>query len=101
MCVHTHELSYDQLFATLWTVACQDAMSMEFPRQEYWGRLPFPPPGYLPNSGIEPSLLHLLHWQAGSLPAERPGNPYIYVCVCVRARVCACVCVCINKYIVN
>ena len=54
MCVHTHALSYDQLFATLWTVACQDAMSMEFPRQEYWGRLPFPPPGDLPNPGIEP-----------------------------------------------
>ena len=24
-----------------------------FPRQEYWSGLPFPPPGYLPNPGIE------------------------------------------------
>ena len=27
---------------------------MEFPRQEYWSGLPFPPPGCLPNPGIEP-----------------------------------------------
>ena len=28
--------------------------SMEFSRQEYWGGLPFPPPGDLPDPGIEP-----------------------------------------------
>ena len=27
---------------------------MGFSRQEYWSRLPFPPPGDLPNPGIEP-----------------------------------------------
>ena len=27
---------------------------MEFPRQEYWSGLPFPPPGDLPDPGIEP-----------------------------------------------
>ena len=31
-----------QLFATPWTVACQTPWSMEFSRQEYWSRLPFP-----------------------------------------------------------
>ena len=25
--------------------------------------------------GLNPSILHLLHWQAGSLPAEPPGKP--------------------------
>ena len=25
-----------QLFATLWTVACQAPLSMEFSKQEYW-----------------------------------------------------------------
>ena len=25
-----------------------------FPRQEYWDGLPFPPPGDLPNPGIKP-----------------------------------------------
>ena len=27
---------------------------MEFSRQEYWSGLPFPPPGDLPDPGIEP-----------------------------------------------
>ena len=45
------------LCATLWTVACQAPLSMEFSRQEYWGGLPFPPPGDLPDSGTEPASL--------------------------------------------
>ena len=32
-------------------------LSMEFSRLEYWSRLPFPPPGDLPNPGIEPASL--------------------------------------------
>ena len=42
------------LFMTLWTVAHQAPLSMGFPRQEYWSGLPCPPPGDLPNPGIEP-----------------------------------------------
>ena len=33
------------------------SLSMEFSRQEYWSGLPCPPPGDLPNSGIEPIFL--------------------------------------------
>ena len=40
-------------FATPWTVARQVPLSMGFSRQEYWGRLPCPPPGDLPKSKIE------------------------------------------------
>ena len=40
-------------FATPWTVACQAPLSMEFPRQEYWSGLPFPPPVELPDPGIK------------------------------------------------
>ena len=47
-------LTHVQLFATSWTGACQAPLSMGFSRQEYWSRLPFPSPGDLPNSGIEP-----------------------------------------------
>ena len=50
-------LSRVQLFATLWTVACQAPLSVGFSRQEYWSGLPCPPPGYLPNTGIEPESL--------------------------------------------
>ena len=38
------------------------SLSVEFPRQEYWSGLPFPTPRDLPNPGIIPCLLHLLHW---------------------------------------
>ena len=43
-----HVLSRVQLFATPWTVAHQVPLSIEFSRQEYCSRLPFPIPGDLP-----------------------------------------------------
>ena len=42
-----------QLFVTLWTVACQDPLSMGLSRQEHWSELPYPPPRDLPDPGIE------------------------------------------------
>ena len=38
---------------TPWTVACQAPLSMGFPRQEYWSKLPFPPPENLSDPGIK------------------------------------------------
>ena len=46
-----------QFFVTLWTVACQPPLSMGFPRQEYWSRLPFPSLGDLSNPGTKPVSL--------------------------------------------
>ena len=46
-----------RLCATLWTVAHQAPLSMGFSRQEYWSGLPCPPPGDLPDPGIEPASL--------------------------------------------
>ena len=60
-----------QLCLTLcepWTVACQAPLFMGFFRQEYWSGLPVPPPGHLPDQGIEPRS-HAL--QADSLWSER------------------------------
>ena len=37
-------LSRVYLFVTLWTVAHQAPLSMEFSRQKYWSGLPFPTP---------------------------------------------------------
>ena len=42
---------------TPWTVARQAALSRGFSRQEYWSGLPCPPPGDLPDPGIEPRSL--------------------------------------------
>ena len=49
------------LCMTLWTVACQPPLSMEFSRQEYWSGLPCLPPGIFPIQGSNPCLLRLLH----------------------------------------
>ena len=46
-----------RLFVTPWTVAHQAPLSIGFSRQEYQSGLPFPPPGDLPNPGIEPRSL--------------------------------------------
>ena len=58
VCIHVSvlllfkSLSHVQLFATLWTVACQASLSMGFSRQEHCSGLPLPTPGDLPNPGI-------------------------------------------------
>ena len=36
-----------------WTIAHLAPLSMGFPRQAYWSGLPFPPPGDLPEPGME------------------------------------------------
>ena len=46
-----------QLSETLWTVARQAPLSMEFSRQEYWSGLPFPPPSIFLTQGWNLSLL--------------------------------------------
>ena len=38
---------------TPWTVALQAPLPLGFSRQEYWSGLSCPPPGYLPDPGIE------------------------------------------------
>ena len=56
-----------RLFAKLWTVACQAPLSKGFSGQEYWSELPHPPPGNLPNPGIEITLPATPSLQADSL----------------------------------
>ena len=46
-----------QLFATLWTVACQVPLTVGFSRQEYWSGFLCPPLGDLPDPGFEPTSL--------------------------------------------
>ena len=49
-----HLLSHVWLFATPWTLPHQAPLPMGFSRKEYWSGLPCPPPGDLPNPGVEP-----------------------------------------------
>jgi len=50
---------------------------MEFYRQEYWNRLPFPTPGKLPNPGIECISIASLALADGFLTTEPAGKPNI------------------------
>ena len=57
---------------------------MEFSRQEYWSRLPFPSPGDLPDPGIEPRSPAL---QAEALLSEPPGiDRWVYIYVYIHTH---------------
>ena len=43
--------------------------------KQNWSVLPFPSPGDLPHPGLNPSLLGLLHWQAGSYQLSHQRSP--------------------------
>ena len=62
---------------TPWIVACTKLLCpWDFSRQEYWGGLPFPSPGNLPNPGIKTRSPAL---QANSLPNELQGKPLVAI----------------------
>ena len=64
-------ISCVRFFATPWTIACQDPLSLQFPRQGYWTGLPFPSPGDIPDPGIEPMSPELA---GGFFTTEPPGK---------------------------
>ena len=73
-CLFTHQVS-DSFETLLWFVVCKDPPPIEFPRQKYWSRLPFPSSEDLPGLGIKsksPTLqavyLLLSHHGLGDLP---------------------------------
>ena len=65
------------LFEIPWTVAHQALLSMGFSQQEFWSGLPFPPPGTLPNPGIELRSPAAPALQAGFFfqPLSYQGSP--------------------------
>ena len=67
MCMLSH-LNRVRLFETMCTAARQAPLSMGLSRQEFWSGLPRPPPGDLPNPGIE------------------PGSPVLQVISCIAGR---------------
>ena len=79
--VVVQQLSCIRLFATPWITAHQVALSMGFPRQEYWSGLSFPSPEDLPNPRIElrsPALAHKF------LTTEPPGKQKYYFINCFK-----------------
>ena len=85
--VKVKSLSRVRLFATPWTAAHQTPLSMEFSRQEHWSGLPCPSSGDVPDSGINPGLLHgLLHCRQILYQLSHQGSPP--ACQCRRHKRC-------------
>ena len=75
VCVHVctglSVLSHSWLFATPWTVVHHAPLSMGFPRQEHWSRLPFPSPGKSSWPGIKPASSALAGGFFTNAPLEK------------------------------
>ena len=83
ICVYVHVLSHVCLFAAPWTVAHQAPLSIGFPRQEYCDGLPFPIPGDLLNSGIEPMFLMSPALAGRFFTTSATWEAYINIYVCI------------------
>jgi len=75
MLAHAVAQSCPSLLYSPWTIACKSPLSMGLSQQEYWSGLTFPPPGDLPDPGIEPTSPAVLHCQ-WVLYHEPPGKPH-------------------------
>ena len=85
--VHAQSLSRVWLFVTLWTIANQAPLSVEYSRQEYWTTYPFPSPGDLSDPRIEPRSPVSAALQVDSLPLHHLGSPntiimFVYKSIC-------------------
>ena len=97
-CVLNHLVMSDS--ATLWTVARQAPLSMGLSRRDYWSGLPFPPPGDLLDSGMEPPSLPSPASVGGIFIASATWEDRLCgVCVYVSVW-CVCVCVWYSVYVV-
>ena len=75
ICMLSH-FNHVRLCVTLWTIACQAPLSMEFSRKNTWVGCHAFLQGIFPTQGSNNCLLCLLHWQVDSLPLAPPGKPY-------------------------
>ena len=72
---HVCMLSHVQFFVTPGFLAHHASLSMRFSQKEYRSGLSFPPPGNLPDSGIEPGSSVAFALVGGSFTTESPGKP--------------------------
>ena len=86
VCTRSH--SSVQLFRTPWAVAHQAPLSVEFSRQEYWSRFPFPSSRDLSHPGIQPASLmtprlagkFLTNWTTGEILHPRSVKVKVKSC---------------------
>ena len=77
LCLHAQLPSCVLLFVTPWTVAFQAPQTMGFSRQEYWSGLLCPPPGDLPDPGIQPAFPASPALWSDSLLLSHWGSPWL------------------------
>ena len=78
VCVHLQTMNYllvSPLCPTLRDAPTPAPLSMGLPRQDYWSRWPFPPPGDLPNPGTERMSLMSPALAGGFFTIVPSGNP--------------------------
>ena len=81
--VKVKSFSCVQLFATMWTKACQAPLSMGFSKQEYWSKLPLSPLRDLSYPGIESEFLASPALEGRFFTTALPGKPYKSCCWCL------------------
>ena len=74
-CVHAKLLQSCLTLCDPMTIAQQAPLFMEFSRQEYWGGLPCPPLGDLPDPGVKPMSPKSPALAGGFFPIQPPGKP--------------------------
>ena len=77
MSVVLHHFSPVQLCVILWTVAHRASLSLGFSGKNTGVGCHTLLQGIFLTQGLNPQLLCLLHWQAGSLPLVPPGKPAV------------------------
>ena len=82
--VRAKSVGHVQLFATLWTAARQAPLSMEFSRHEYWSGLSCPPPGDLPDPGIEATSSAMAGRFCTTSATREALVPYIFIIMILR-----------------
>ena len=64
-----------------WTVARHAPLSMEFPRQEYWSRLPFPPPRGSSQPKDRTCVSCTCRWALYQWATGKPQTAFFYLFV--------------------
>ena len=75
MCVCAQLPSRVQLLATPWTAPHQALLSMGISQARILKWVAITTPRDLPDQGLNPCLLHLLHWQADTFTLHHLGSP--------------------------
>ena len=83
--MHVQWLIRVQLFAALWTVAPKILYLWNFSGKETEMHCHFLLQGIFPTQELNPGLLHLLHWLAGSFLLSHLGNKSLHHWVILKA----------------